>query len=45
MRRAMVSSGVGLSVALGVVAASAVMVRAADDTDKVAPGRRPIKRH
>jgi YHS domain-containing protein len=40
MRRARVSSGVCLLVALGVVAASAVMVRAADDHDKVAPGRR-----
>ena len=40
MRKARVSSGVGLWAALGVVAAAAVAVRAADDTDKVAPGRR-----
>jgi YHS domain-containing protein len=39
MRRARVSSGVGVLAALGVVAA-AVTVRAADDNDKVAPGRR-----
>jgi YHS domain-containing protein len=38
MRRARVSSGVGLLAALGVVAAAAVTVRA--DKDKVAPGRR-----
>ena len=40
MRRARVSSGVGLLAALGVVAAAAVTVRAVDDKDKVAPGRR-----
>ena len=42
MRRARISSGVGLWAALGVVAAAAaaVAVRAADDKDKVAPGRR-----
>ena len=40
MRRARISSGVGLVAALGVVAAAAVAVRAADDKDKVAPGRR-----
>ena len=39
MRRARVSSGVGLLAALGVVAAAAAAVRAADDKDKVAPGR------
>ena len=39
MRRARVSSGVGLLAALGVVVAAAVTVRAADDHDKVAPGR------
>jgi YHS domain-containing protein len=40
MRRARVSSGIGLLAALGVVAAAAVTVRAADDNDKVAPSRR-----
>ena len=40
MRRARVSSGVGLLAALGVVVAAAVTVRAVDDKDKVAPGRR-----
>ncbi len=40
MRRARVSSGVGLLAALGVVAAAAVTVRAGDDNDKAAPGRR-----
>ncbi len=40
MRRARVSSGVGLMAALGVVAAAAVTVRAVDDKDTVAPGRR-----
>ena len=40
MRRARVSSGVGLWAALGVVAAAAVAVRAADDKGKAAPGRR-----
>ena len=44
MRRARVSSGVGLLAALGVVAAAAVMVRAADDKDKAAPGRAPTRR-
>ncbi len=39
MRRARVSSGVGLLAALGVVAAAAVTVRAVDDKDKVAPAR------
>ena len=39
MRRARVSSGVGLLAALVVAAAAAVTVRAADDKDKVAPGR------
>jgi YHS domain-containing protein len=40
MRRATVSSGVGLLAALGVVVAAAVTVRAVDDKDKVAPSRR-----
>ena len=40
MRRARVSSGIGVLAALGVVAAAAVTVRAADDNDKVAPSRR-----
>jgi YHS domain-containing protein len=40
MRRAMVSSGIGLLAALGVVAAAAVTVRAGDDKNKVAPSRR-----
>ena len=39
MRRARISSGVGLLAALGVVAAAAVTVRAVDDKDNVAPGR------
>ena len=40
MRRARVSSGMGLLAALGVVAAAAVTGRAGDDKDKVAPSRR-----
>ena len=44
MRRARVSSGVGLLAALGIVAAAAVTVRAVDDKDKVAPGRRATRR-
>ena len=40
MRRARVSSGVGLLAALGVVAAAAVTVRAVDDKDKVVLVRR-----
>ena len=39
MRRAKVSSGVGLLAALGVVAAAAVTVWAAGDNDRVAAGR------
>jgi YHS domain-containing protein len=40
MRKTRVSSGVGLLAALVVVAAAAVMVRAGDDKDNVALGRR-----
>ena len=40
MRSPKVSSGVGLLVALGVVAAAAVTARAGDDKEKVAPTRR-----
>jgi YHS domain-containing protein len=40
MRRARVSSGVGLLAALGLVATAAVTLRAAGDKDAVAPGRR-----
>jgi YHS domain-containing protein len=39
MRMARISSGVGLLAGLGVVAAAAVMVRAADDKGEVAPKR------
>ena len=44
MRRARVSSFVGLLAALGVVAAAAVRVRAVNDKDKVAPARAPTRR-
>ena len=42
MRRAGVSTVIGLFAALGVVAAAAITVPAADDSDKVAP--RPVRR-
>ncbi len=44
MRRARVSSGVGVLAALAVVALAAVTVRAGDDKDKVVPGRAPTRR-
>ena len=44
MRRARVSSGVGLLAALGVVAASAVTVRAADDKVKTRRAGAPTRR-